>query len=137
MSALHSWGFIRLEEGASELGDRGADPFPSHCISLHVCVLSHFSWVQLFATPWTVAHQALLSMWILQARILESVAIPCSRGSSQPKDRIHISCLMHWQSGYLPLVPTGKPTLCLLHSIWDKGLLLSASVSPSVKWEEQ
>ena len=92
MSALHSWGFIRLEEGASELGDRGADPFPSHCISLHVCVLSHFSWVQLFATPWTVAHQALLSMWILQARILESVAIPCSRGSSQPKDRIHISC---------------------------------------------
>ena len=27
-----------------------------------VCVLSHFSRVQLFATPWTVAHQAPLSM---------------------------------------------------------------------------
>ena len=26
------------------------------------CVLSHFSCVQLFATPWTVAHQAPLSM---------------------------------------------------------------------------
>ena len=37
--------------------------------------------VQLFAwTPWTVAHQAPLSMGILQARILESVAMPSSRG---------------------------------------------------------
>ena len=27
-----------------------------------VCVLPHFSHVQLFATPWTVAHQAPLSM---------------------------------------------------------------------------
>ena len=29
---------------------------------MHVCVLSHFSHVQLFATPWTVARQAPLSM---------------------------------------------------------------------------
>ena len=29
---------------------------------MHVCVLSHFSHVQLFATLWTVAHQAPLSM---------------------------------------------------------------------------
>ena len=27
-----------------------------------LCLLSHFSRVLLFATPWTVAHQALLSM---------------------------------------------------------------------------
>ena len=33
---------------------------------------------QLFATPWTVAHQAPLSMGILQARILEWVSIPSS-----------------------------------------------------------
>ena len=36
-----------------------------------VCVLNHFSHVQLYATLWTVAPQALLSMGILQARILE------------------------------------------------------------------
>ena len=36
--------------------------------------------------PWTVAHQAPLSMEILQARILEWVAMPSSRGSSQPRD---------------------------------------------------
>ena len=33
-------------------------------------MLSHFSHVQLFATPWTVAHQAPLSMEFSQARIL-------------------------------------------------------------------
>ena len=36
--------------------------------------------------PWTVAFQAPLSMGILQARILEWVAMPSSRGSSQPRD---------------------------------------------------
>ena len=46
-----------------------------HC----VCVFSCF---RLFETPWTVAHQAPLSMGILQARILEWVAMPSSRRSS-------------------------------------------------------
>ena len=31
-------------------------------VFLAVCVLNHFSRVRLFATPWTVAHQAPLSM---------------------------------------------------------------------------
>ena len=38
--------------------------------------------VRLFATPWTVARQAPLSMGTLQARILEWVAMSFSRGSS-------------------------------------------------------
>ena len=50
--------------------------------------------VQLFATPWTVH-------WIFQPRILESVAVPLSRGSSLSRDRTHFSCsgrqiLYHW-----------------------------------------
>ena len=49
------------------------------CIKLQHELLSR---VQLFATPWTVGHQAPLSMGVLQARILEWVAIPFSRGSS-------------------------------------------------------
>ena len=44
----------------------------------------HFTCVRLFATPWTVAHQAPLST--LQAGILEWVAIPFSRGSSCPRN---------------------------------------------------
>ena len=47
---------------------------------------------------------------ILQARILEWVAVPFSRGSSRPGDRTwvcNVSCI--WQVGSLPLVPPGKP----------------------------
>ena len=39
----------------------------------------------------TVAHQDLLSMGILQARKLEWVAMPTSRGSSQSSDRTQVS----------------------------------------------
>ena len=42
-------------------------------------------------TLWMVAHQATLSMGILQARILEWVAMLSSRGSSRPRDRTHVS----------------------------------------------
>ena len=44
-------------------------------------------------TPWTVACQALLSMKILQARILEWVAIFFSRESSQPRNQTPVSCI--------------------------------------------
>ena len=52
------------------------------------------SCVQLFVTLWTVACQAPPSMGILQVRTLwEWVAMPSSRGSSQPRDQTHISCI--------------------------------------------
>ena len=51
--------------------------------------LSH---VRLIATPWT-ACQTPLPMEILQARILESVVISFSRGSSQPKDPTEVFCI--------------------------------------------
>ena len=44
-------------------------------------------------TPWAVAFQASLSMGILQARILERVAIFFFRGSSLPKDQTPVSCI--------------------------------------------
>ena len=53
-----------------------------------VCVLSHFSHVQLFATIRTVALQAPLSMGIFQASILEWVAMPSFKGSPGPRDQI-------------------------------------------------
>ena len=34
-----------------------------------------------------------MSMRVLQARILEWVAMPFSRGSSQPRDRAQVSCI--------------------------------------------
>ena len=57
-----------------------------------VCVLacvsaSCFSRVQFFATLWTVASTGSSVHGILQAGILEWVAIPFFRGSSLPRDR--------------------------------------------------
>ena len=75
---------------------------------VHECVLSHFSRVWLFVTPWTVAHQAPLSMAFSRQ---EWVAISSSRGSSQPRNQTYVSHLLHWQAGSLPLVPSGKPNL--------------------------
>ena len=46
---------------------------------------------------------------ILQARILEWVAISSSRGSSPPSDRTCISCPPALAGGFLPLVPLQKP----------------------------
>ena len=53
-------------------------------------------------TPWTVAHQAPPSMGILQARILEWVAMPSSGGSSQPRDQtpglLHCRWILYYLS---------------------------------------
>ena len=64
-------------------------------------MLSHYSHVQLFAVPWAISCQAPLSMnpGILQARILEWVAIPFFRGFSQPRDQTRVayfSCIGRW-----------------------------------------
>ena len=45
----------------------------------------------LFVTPWTVACQAPLSVGILQARILEWVAMLSSRRSARPRDQTQVS----------------------------------------------
>ena len=72
-------------------------------------LLSH---VQLFATPWTVVHG------ILQARILERVAFPFSRGSSQTRNRTQVSPALKADS--LPAEPknTGVGSLSLLQGIF-------------------
>ena len=52
-----------------------------------------------FATLWTVAHQAPLSMEFPRKEYLEWVAISFSRESSQPRDQTHISyvsCIGRW-----------------------------------------
>ena len=49
--------------------------------------------IGLFVTPWTVAFWAPLSMWILQVKILEWIAMPSSRVSSQSRDPTGVSCI--------------------------------------------
>ena len=46
---------------------------------------------------------------ILQARILEWVAVLSSTGFSRLKDWTHVSCLLPWQMGLLLVAPPGTP----------------------------
>ena len=62
--------------------------------------------VQLFVTSWTVADQAPLSMGIVQARTLDWVAMPSSRGFFQPGIKPRSLTL---QADSLLSQPPGKP----------------------------
>ena len=62
-----------------------------------------------FATPWTIARQTPLSIGILQARILEWIAMPSSRGSSQPRDQTQVSCGSCIISRFFITEPLEKP----------------------------
>ena len=80
-----------------------------------MCVLSRFSHVWLCATLWTVAHQASLSMGILQARILKWVAMPSSRGlSSSRKQTQAFWVLLHFAGGFLTTSSTWEALLFVL-----------------------
>ena len=76
-----------------------------------VCVLSGFSRVQLFATPWTVARQPPLSMgfprqeyWSGFHALLQGIF------STQGANPGSVSCPFHRQAGSFPLAPPGKPS---------------------------
>ena len=87
-----------------------------------ICVQS-LSHVQLFATPWTVALQAPLSMGILQTRILEWVAMPSSRDLPNPGVEPRSPAL---QANSLPSEPPGKPRNTAVGSLFLlQGLFLT------------
>ena len=59
----------------------------------HACIRSLFSHVWLFATHMDCSLPGSSVHGTLQARMLEWVAIPFSRGSTQPKDQTRVSCI--------------------------------------------
>ena len=95
-------------------------------------------------TPWTAACQAPLSMGILQARILEWVAIPSSRGSSQPRDRTQVS---HIAGGFFTIWATSEAqmqTVILqtdghrhsVPSVWRRGCKDTENLHNCPKWDK-
>ena len=82
--------------------------------SLHASVLSHFSCIWLFATmDYSLRGSSVHG--ILQVRILEWIAMPSSRGSSQPKYWICISYVSCIGSRFFTTHTTWE-TLFLLYS---------------------
>ena len=74
---------------------------------------SRFSHVWLFATPWTVAPQAPLSMGFSRPECCRGFSCPPLPGifltqGSNP----WLLCLLHWQVGSLPLAPPGMLYEC-------------------------
>ena len=76
---------------------------------MHVCVLSHFSHVQLCATLWAVTCQAPLSMGFSRQEYWSGLPCPPLGDLPTQGSNPHLLCLLHWQAGSLPLVPPGKP----------------------------
>ena len=105
--------------------------WPAHMLCAYL--LSH---VQLFATPWTVARQATLSVGILQARILECIAMLCPPPGDLPNPETELR-FPALQVDSLPAEPPGKPkntgvgSLSLLQGIF---LTRNQTRSPALRW---
>ena len=76
---------------------------------MHACMLSCFTCVQLCVTPWTVAHQAPLSIRFSRQEYWSG--LPCPPPGDLPNSGIKPTSLMSpaLAGGSLPLVPPGKP----------------------------
>ena len=77
----------------------------------HVCMLSHFSSIQLFATLWTIAHQAPLSMGFSRQDYWSGLTCLPPRDFLTQWSNPHLLSLLHWQSDSLPWAQPGKLSL--------------------------
>ena len=105
--------------------------------NLSMCLLSMLCLIALLcltlATPWTITHQAPLTMGILQARLLEWVATPSSRASSRSRDGTQVFRIagkffsLHSEPPGKPQnTGVGSPSLLqgfFLSQEWNQGLL--------------
>ena len=87
------------------------DIYLSVYLSVLACLLSHFSHVRLFATPWIIVHQASLSRGFSRQEYWSGLPCPPPRGLSDPRIKPCVHCtqiLYRWA--------TRKP--CML-SLWN------------------
>ena len=75
---------------------------------MHVCD-QPLSRVQLFTIPWTVAHQAPLSMGFSRPEYWSE--LPCLSPGDLPDTGVEptSACPLHWQADSLPLNHLGRP----------------------------
>ena len=94
-------------------------PISSVCLNnMGVCMLRPFGHVPLFATPWTIPCQALLSMGFPRQEYWSG--LPCNPGDlpqprrSSPTQGSNPSLSHLLQEDSLPVKPLGKPQISLL-----------------------
>ena len=86
------------------------------CVYMHARLYPTFCHSMNFSPPGSSIHG------ILQARILEWVAIPFSKGSSQSRERTHISCVSCTASRFFTTEPRGK--LKVHKVLWERAEVL-------------
>ena len=90
-------------------------------------MLSHFSLVWHFSTLWTIAYHGPLSLGL--SRILEWVAMPSFRGTSQPRGQTNTSCVSCIAGRFFTPEPLGMPG-----KLGDKFKYLVTSRNPKQTW---
>ena len=108
-----------------------------------MCMLSY---VWFFATPWTYNLPGFSLHGILQARILEWVAIAFSRRSSQPRDRTRVSCIAGrfftvWATSeaydlIIPLLGVFPLPKLKIFESWDICIPISALFTMAKRWKQ-
>ena len=91
-------------------------PFKGKCMCVHVCVCYLLSRVWL-CNPTDYNLSGFSVHGILQARILEWIAIPFSRGTSQPRGRTLVSCIA---GRFFTVWATGKSFMFIVCSIFKR-----------------
>ena len=81
---------------------------PQHDSAMHVCAQSLASCPTLH-DPMDCSPPGSSVPGILQARILECVAMPSSRWSSQPRDQTQVSCIFRTAGSFFSTKPQGSP----------------------------
>ena len=84
---------------------------PASNLHLPVCLLSRFSRVCLFATLWTVACQAPLSVGFSRQEYWSVLPFPSPGGLPDLGSNLHPLCLLHWQGVSLPLSYLGSQSV--------------------------
>ena len=111
-------------------------------------VLSHFSGVQLFETPRTVAHHAPLSMEFSRQEYWNGLPFPPPGIFKTQGSNSCLLHLLHWQGDSLPLSPWGSPILWKAYAqiifsyfsdnlTWNSWILVNASEMSTSKIHSQ
>ena len=92
----------------------------------------------IFATPWTVTHQAPLSMEFSRQEYWSELPCPPPGDLSDPVIDPKTLCLLCWQTGSLSLAPRGKPSYQKVRRKFFRRLCRTDSWSPEclqlLKW---
>ena len=94
-------------------------PETSHETLFHLfchCCAHLLSRVWLFVDPWTVTHQASLSIGFPRQEYWTGLPFPFSRGSFWPRDQTHVFCNSCIAGGFFTIVPPGYFSQCLIWS---------------------